>query len=197
MTAVEIRSASESDRDRVIHLLTLAFAGDPAVRWLYPGAHEHLSHFPTFTHAFGGQAFRHATAFVTSDFAGASLWFPPDAHPDAEAIEAMVRSTTSAERRDDIFAAFEDMDRYHPKEPHWYLAVIGVDPAHQGKGTGSKLLKSTLATVDEQGLPAYLESSNPANISLHERHGFEVVGEIRGGDGPPITPMYRQSRGAG
>jgi ribosomal protein S18 acetylase RimI-like enzyme len=86
------------------------------------------------------------------------------------------------------------MDRYHPKEPHWYLAMIGVDPSRQGQGLGAALLKATLAQVDEQGLPAYLESSNPANLPLYERHGFEVQGEIRPGDGPPIIPMLRPAR---
>ena len=48
--------------------------------------------------------------------------------------------------------------------------------------------------VDRDGLPAYLESSNPANISLYERHGFEVMGRIRVADSPVMTPMLRRPR---
>jgi hypothetical protein len=47
--------------------------------------------------------------------------------------------------------------------------------------------------VDETGLPAYLESSNPRNIPLYERFGFELLGVIQGGDFPPITPMLRSA----
>ena len=194
MNPVKVRIAKQTEREKAIQLLTLAFAADPAIRWLYPDADGYLEHFPSFTRAFGGQAFEHDSACLTEDFGGASLWLPPGVHPDGEAIEAVVRETTREADHRDIFAVFEEMDRYHPKEPHWYLAQIGVDPARQGRGRGSALLRKTLAQVDDQGLPAYLESSNPANVPLYERHGFEVMGEIRGGDGPPIFPMYRSSR---
>ena len=79
-------------------------------------------------------------------------------------------------------------------EPHWYLAVIGVDAAHQGRGLGSKLMKDALERCDHEGLPAYLESTNPANLTLYERHGFRAAGEIRIGDGPIVTPMLRPAR---
>jgi ribosomal protein S18 acetylase RimI-like enzyme len=192
---VNIQNAAKSYYERVIKLMTLAFVADPACRWLYRDADVYIDRFPEFTRAFGGQAFEHDTAFVTEDLSGASLWFPPGEKPDAESIESMIKETTPEDAQDDIFSAFEQMDTYHPEEPHWYLAVIGVDPSRQGHGVGSTLLNATLTRVDEEGLPAYLESSNPANISLYERHGFEVQGEIRGGaDGPPITPMYRRAR---
>ena len=88
----------------------------------------------------------------------------------------------------------EQMEAAHPKGPHWHLAFIGVDPAHQGRGIGAALLRHTLARVDEDHLPSYLESSNPANISLYRRHGFEVVREIRVGGAPLVTPMIRDPR---
>ena len=193
MNPVKIRSAEQSEREKIVQVLVLAFVADPAARWLYPDPDGYLEHFPTFTRAFGGQAFEHDTACVSEGFGGASLWFPPGVQPDA-ALGAIVAETTSEANRDDILAAFEQMDRYHPKDPHWYLAMIGVDPARQGQGVGSALLRHSLAQVDGQGFPAYLESSNPANVPLYERHGFEVIGEIRGGDGPVIFPMYRSPR---
>ena len=86
------------------------------------------------------------------------------------------------------------MARYHPKEPHWYLPLLGVDPARQGQGLGSALLKHALAHCDAEGLPAYLESSNIKNVPLYERHGFEVLGVIQPGDFPPLYPMLRAAR---
>ena len=52
-----------------------------------------------------------------------------------------------------------EMERRHPREPHHYLALIGTDPAHQGRGIGTALLEPVLARCDAEGLPAYLESS--------------------------------------
>jgi ribosomal protein S18 acetylase RimI-like enzyme len=72
--------------------------------------------------------------------------------------------------------------------------MIAADPSQTGRGLGAALMKHALQICDEQGLPAYLESSNPRNISLYERHGFEVMGEIRTDTSPLMTPMYRAAR---
>jgi ribosomal protein S18 acetylase RimI-like enzyme len=93
-----------------------------------------------------------------------------------------------------VFELFEQMGNGHPEEPHWYLPMIGVDTFQQNRGIGSSLMREALARCDEDGLPAYLESSNPRNISLYRRFGFEVVGEIRVGDIPPLVPMLRKAQ---
>jgi GNAT superfamily N-acetyltransferase len=93
-----------------------------------------------------------------------------------------------------VFGVLEQMDAYHPAEPHWYLPMIGVDPARQGKGYGSALLKHALARCDRDDKLAYLESSNPKNIPLYKRHGFELLGTIRVGSSPPLFPMVRKPR---
>lgn len=86
------------------------------------------------------------------------------------------------------------MAAFHPEEPHWYLAMIGVDPSRQGRGLGSALLKAALRVVDEAGAPAYLESSNPRNTPLYERFGFQVMGKVAPGDFPGLEPMWRPAR---
>jgi ribosomal protein S18 acetylase RimI-like enzyme len=86
------------------------------------------------------------------------------------------------------------MGTYHPSEPHWFLPFVGVDPLQQGKGFGSALLQHTLIQCDRDSKLAYLESSNPKNISLYERHGFEVLGTIQVGTSPSIFPMLRRPR---
>ena len=52
---------------------------------------------------------------------------------------------------------FEQMDAHHPQEPCWYLTLIGVDPACQGRGFGSALLQFALEQIDRAGGTAYLE----------------------------------------
>ncbi|MCA1589088.1 MAG: GNAT family N-acetyltransferase, partial [Acidobacteria bacterium] len=89
---------------------------------------------------------------------------------------------------------FEQMEKYHPKESHWYLPMIGVDPSHQGNGVGSALIAEALKRVDDDKSIAYLESSNPRNISLYKRHGFEVIGEIQVGTSPVMRPMLRKAQ---
>lgn len=91
-------------------------------------------------------------------------------------------------------AIFEQMAKYHPTEPHWYLPLIGVDPAHQGRGHGDALVCCALERFDREKLPAYLESTNPRNISLYRRHGFEELGTIQAGSSPALVPMLRRPR---
>ena len=106
----------------------------------------------------------------------------------------LTEAHAAKDRVGEMMQVFEQMDRYHPKEPCWYLPLIGVDPAHQGRGCGSALLQYALAQCDADGLPAYLESSNPRNISLYLRHGFEIIGNIQAGSSPTMTPMLRRVR---
>lgn len=189
-----IRSTETSEQDDAVAIQTAAFIADPVMRWMYPESRSYLAHFPGFVRAFGGGAFDSDGAFLSDCLGGVALWLPPGVHPDGDAIEGFFRKTVSEEKLDDLFGVLEQMDEYHPEESHWYLSIIGVDPARQGQGLGAQLLQHTLARCDEDGLPAYLESSNPANISLYGRHGFEVMGEIRVGDAPLVTPMLRPAR---
>jgi hypothetical protein len=39
-----------------------------------------------------------------------------------------------------------------------------------------------------------MESTNPANIPLYRRHGFEMIGQIQVDDAPPLFPMLRRPR---
>jgi GNAT superfamily N-acetyltransferase len=71
---------------------------------------------------------------------------------------------------------------------------MGIDPVHQGKGLGGALLEHAAAICDRDGAPAYLESSNPRNIPLYERHGFEALGRIQAGSSPTMVPMLRKPR---
>ncbi len=91
------------------------------------------------------------------------------------------------------------MEEFHLAEPHWYLPLIAADPARQGQGLGTALMEAAIARIDADGRPAYLESSNPRNIPLYERFGFERIGEIQDrnlagadADGPAgtdVTPV--------
>jgi ribosomal protein S18 acetylase RimI-like enzyme len=186
--------AASTDAARVTAVLTLAFASDPMTRWSFPDPAVYLARWPQMIRAFGGNAFELGTAHQAGDFSGAALWLPPGAEPDVEQLAAIFEDAAPPERQADGFAVFEQMGGYHPHEPHWYLPLIGVDPACQGKGIGSRLLEHALQQVDRDHLPAYLESSNPANISLYQRHGFEVLGQIQAGSSPTVTPMLRKAR---
>jgi ribosomal protein S18 acetylase RimI-like enzyme len=192
MTTLTIKTATASDAAPAIDAVVLAFSADPAARWTWPDPQQYLRHFPSFVSAFGGKACAHGNAYYVDGYTGAALWLPPDVHPDEDALITLLQRAVSRQVQKDVFAVFEQMGRYHPREPHWYLPLIAVDPPQQGKGYGAALLQHALLLCDRDNKLAYLESTNPKSIPLYERHGFEVLGTIQVGASPPIFPMLRK-----
>ena len=73
--------------------------------------------------------------------------------------------------------AGEHMQRLHPRERHWYLFFLGVEPSLQGRGLGGELLKRFTARADGDRVIGYLETDRESNLRLYRRHGFEIVGD--------------------
>lgn len=192
MTLPKIKAASSQNIDCCIDAIVLAFSNDPIVRWTYADPHQYLKNMPLLVRAFGGRAFASGTAHYLKGFSGVALWLPPGVQPDEEKLLTLIKSSVAESLQKDIFAVFERMTDYHPSEPHWYLPFIGVDPIWQNRGFGSMLLEHALFDCDYQKLPVYLEATNPNNVRLYERHGFEVIGTIQVETSPPCFPMLRQ-----
>jgi GNAT superfamily N-acetyltransferase len=190
----EVTNVRPSDAARAISTLVLAFAADPHLRWVYPEAEQYLTHFPDVLQTFAGAAFAGDTVWKTGDMASVALWLPPGVKPDGDATIAKFQASTAPAKLDDLMAIFAQMDQAHPTTPHWYLAWIGVDPAHQGHGMGYDLMNRCLQIVDGDHLPAYLDTPNPGTIPFYERHGFAVTGEWVAGACPPVVSMLRPTR---
>jgi ribosomal protein S18 acetylase RimI-like enzyme len=192
MSAVpEVISADANNRASAISTIVLGFAADPMARFAWPDPSVYLRIMPRMVNAFGGGAFEHGTAYITEGARAAALWLPPGVEPDEAEMNAIMEESLRPEIAGDIGAIMKGMAEHHPHEPHWYLPLIAADPKWIGQGLGSLLMKHALRRCDEEGIAAYLESSNPRNISLYERHGFKITGRIQSGSSPVVTPMLR------
>jgi GNAT superfamily N-acetyltransferase len=194
MRTVAVNDSAASDEQGVIDVIVLAFGADPSARRMFPEPTQYLRNCPKFVKAFGGKAFQHGTAYHIAGFLGAALWLPPDVHPDEEPLAALIEETVADPVRKEVFAVVEQMASHHPREPHWYLPLIGVDPIQQGKGLGSALMRHALSRCDREKKLAYLEASSAKNIPRYERVGFERIGTIQAGEWPPLYPMVRTPR---
>ncbi len=194
MSMPSVQVAGPHEQPSIIQTITLGFSADPIARWIWPEAQTYLDVMPRFAIAFAGGGFDHSSVYRTDCGHAAAMWLPPGVHSDDEAIDAIFEESVATERMEEIGSFFAQMDQFHPHEACWYLPLIAADPSQTGRGLGAALMKHALQLCDEQGLPAYLESSNPRNISLYERHGFEVMGKIETPSSPLMTPMIRAPR---
>jgi hypothetical protein len=140
-TIPTVGAVAPADAERAVAVLTLAFSADPVTRWTYPEPAQYLALFPVLVRAFGGGAFTEGTARHVENYAGAALWLPPGKELDEAAMEASLPPG----REGEFAPVFEAMASYHPQEPHWYLPLIGVDPARHRNGYGAALLQDTSA----------------------------------------------------
>ena len=197
--APEVVTAAPADAAALADSLADAFFDDPVMSWILT---DEASRRRRLARLFGVQLRAHylprATVWTTPDRSAAALWSPPG--------QAIMAPTTILRYLPDLVGALgrhtvralrtlNHVERQHPKEPHWYLGVLGTRTAAQGQGLGSAVLGPVLARCDAEGLPAYLESSKYSNIAFYRRHGFEVTGEIAlPFGGPPVWPMWRDPR---
>lgn len=193
-----MRRVVEEDVAVLARVLARAFYDDPPARWLIPDDRKRLPRLEHwFTLALAELYLPYGHCYTTDELAGAALWVPPPRPPLGPA--ALVRLLPHGFRIFGVYLprnliALRGSDVKHPREPHYYLPFMGVDPKRQGEGLGTELMDPVLRRCDHDRSLAYLEASSPRNRRLYERHGFRVTADARLGSGPPIWPMVRRAR---
>jgi GNAT superfamily N-acetyltransferase len=191
------RQATEADAEAVAELFALAFYEDPLWSWAFPDSAKRLEQHRLWWGLYVHSALPYGWVWVTEDGGAASLWIPPGepelSEEDEARAEPLLRQLLGSQA-DDVLALLEGFDANHPGErPHYYLSLLGTHPNHRGRGEGMGLLAENVARIDELGMPAYLESSNPANDHRYERLGFAQVAEFAAPGGEPtVGCMWRE-----
>ncbi len=170
--------------------MTMAFCADPFVRWLLPDGLNYIKDSESYPGVAYKSSFDNGTAFVTEDLGGAALWLAPGDHGDAGSPPDAAIDLRDPDVVDDCAELKKRADAFRPIEPHWYLAMIAVDPAKRGRGYGAALMAHTLKICDQDQVPSYLESTNAANLSFYKRAGYKLLSEVRVG-GQKRYPMLR------
>ncbi|MFN7148132.1 MAG: GNAT family N-acetyltransferase [Microthrixaceae bacterium] len=193
------RVAAGSQWRQLGMLLGEAFQDDPVWMWVAPDPVRRARFLgPTFAQLIRSRVDA-GTTWTNGDLSGAAVWAEPDtwrARPtDVLRMALPMLRAVGASRLRGRLEALSNMERHHPKDPHWYLEVLGADPARRGQGIGTTLLRPMLDRCDTEGVPAYLESSKEANLAFYHRHGFEADEPLTLADGcPPVWPMWRDPR---
>jgi ribosomal protein S18 acetylase RimI-like enzyme len=192
------RPARESDMSAIERTLGRAFADDPVAQWLL-GRRLTPERIGFLDAALARGHLEDGLSTITSRGEAVAIWAAPKRFriPARKMLRHLPRALAALGPSG--FArmmSMTDVEKLHPPEPHYYLAVLGTDPAHQGKGLGSAAISPTMARADSEGIACYLESSKEENLAFYHRHGFEVTGthDLGKGDGPRLWLMWREPR---
>lgn len=198
---IEVRTAAADAVPTVAAVLADAFINDPVYTWMLPGT---LRVKPRLRTVFAAEMEQYVlpnggTVWTTSDYDGAVCELPPGGWE-------MPKSMTGKDALNWLRAfgtrlllagrVQRAMEARHLMEPHFYLRIVGVRTALQGKGVGSALMQPTLERADSAGLPAYIEASTERSAALYERLGFVHIDVLELPDGgPPVWRMRRPPAG--
>ena len=188
-----VRTATADDVPTLAAALARAFDDDPLATFAHPRPASRPRHLEFF---FAGRLrtlLAEEMCFCTAERDGAALWAPHDRY-DVPPREALRLLRLFNHRTPLVAVGFARMERRHPREPHYYLATLGVSPEAQGRGLGSALMAPMLERCDRDGVGAYLESSKESNVAFYGRHGFRVTDEFRFPRGPRLWLMWRDPR---
>ena len=191
---------TDVDVERVVPVLTLAFAVDPLFAWIAPDPARRSVFLEGFMRALAWRSHLFSEAFTSAPEAlGASLWKGPDLdrlspYQSRRAGLDEVAGPLDAEGRRRL-AAMDEVAELLARAvplPRWYLGVLAVAPEAQGQGLGARLLEPVLARADAASLPVSLETMKEANLDYYARFGFTpaAAGSLRGG-GPPFWILRR------
>jgi GNAT superfamily N-acetyltransferase len=192
----EPRLATQVELDDVVRVFAEAFASDPMITWPLPpgaplGAIESL--FSIVIHdAYGPMDVVWVVGEDGVD--GAAVWLPPDQVARFDEVEAATRPRIADLTDDDgaRYAGFWDwLGGRVPAEPSWFLDILGVRQEARDRGLATALVRHGLGLAHGAGLPAFLETGNPANVPMYEHLGFRVVEQSDAPDGGPTIWFLR------
>ena len=190
-----------SDPRTTANILTKAFLFDPFFSWLFPGK-SHESNLHQWWYFLTRHASKESQWILSVDAhdSTSSIWTKPildldeSDNSDDDEQDAFVNLMHElvGDRISQVLEAFAEVNANHPSQPHWYLQAVGTVPEMQSKGRAAKLLQPILEICDKEETGAYLESTNPRNLSFYYRLGFETQKELSlDGGKAALTCMWR------
>ena len=169
-----IRLAAPNDRDRLVTTVVDAFDQDPAFRAFFGPDPDFGPLATRFAAALLDRRLATGSVWMTDDGDALAMWDPPAGTVDAPPSTLVL--PPDAEARLDEYDAI--VHGAITADPHWYLGVLASHPRRRGEGLARQVLKPGLAAAEAAGVPAVLETTNPGNVAMYERSGWEVTAEL-------------------
>ena len=198
----EVVTLSAAQVDDAIAATSRAFWPDPLFGFFTRSSLKEHKNMPVYVRAIIRDALQHGhvdAVINNGRIAATASWLPPGTAPRSHRRELLITARVlpvllRGRNRLTAINMLQTMSKKHPTEPHWYLALIGVDPTFQGKGIGNVLLRKRLDDCDSSGLPVYLETQKPENVPYYQRFGFVIRDTIVTKGCPTLWTMWREPR---
>lgn len=176
-----IRAGIE-DKNQIVEILSNAFDDNKSVNYIIQQDAKRkqrirnlMAYSFDICHSFGD-------VFLSEDKKGCALILLPDKKKTTlRSVLLDTKLAVSAIGLTNIKKAMEReaaINKIHPDGIIYYLWFIGVDPADQGNGVGSKLLESVIQKGLSQKRIICLETSTIKNLPWYEKHGFKTYRDL-------------------
>ena len=171
------RPAAKADIPAMTKTLVRSFANEPFHQWMVPDSKRWTEKAPGYFQAYIKMILRDGCADIIEDGFGAALWLSPQ-RPGGSFLSRIqipfVLWRLSGAKFAHVWNVIPKIEKSRPKDPHWYLDVLGVDPDRARQGLGKALLRHSLKRSDDAGMSVFLHVMSEENCRYYERQGFTV-----------------------
>jgi hypothetical protein len=171
--------ANPSHKRIVVNIISKSFDDNKSINWIIKQDKKREERIKALAEYSFDICIQFGAVYLSEDKNGCVLLlFPEKKKTNLRTILLDAKLAFNAigiERALKILNRESKVKHFHPKEPFLYLWFIGVDPKHQGKGCGSRLLEEV---IDKYKYQIYLETSTIRNLPWYQKFGFEIYNEL-------------------
>ncbi|HTT59764.1 MAG TPA: GNAT family N-acetyltransferase [Acidimicrobiales bacterium] len=193
---------SRSDAKHAARVSARAFLDDAYFSYLLPDERARSRALELLFAAQIRRGGEHARTVTVRDerhqIVGVAVWFgpghwPPSVGTQLSQLPVTLRALYRHPRALRLGATYINaVLKVHPKEHHWYLALIATDLTVQRRGAGTLLMNEGIEQMKLDGVGGYLETQKEENLAFYNRFGYdlrETLHPVAGG--PPYFTMWK------